>query len=257
MPSTAPRILVSNDDGIHAEGLQVLERIASKISKEVWVVAPEQEQSGASHSLSLHLPVRVREIEKKRFATSGTPTDCVLLGIQQLIPAKSKPQLVLSGINRGSNAADDITYSGTVAAAMEATVLGVPAIALSQLIADRKTIHWETGEVHAPKLIQSLLRAGWPKGTLININFPNVAPGKVKGVRICPQGKRRVSVGQAARRDLRGRPYFWLGGERDNTAEVPGTDVDLLHKGYITVTPLSLDMTDYPIMERLRESCCD
>lgn len=251
MPSkSTPRILVSNDDGIHAPGLEILERVAKKLSNDVWVVAPEHEQSGASHSLTLHMPVRVREVGERRFTTSGTPTDCVLLGIQQLLPKKPKVDLILSGINRGSNAADDITYSGTVAAAMEGTVLGIPSIALSQLIEDGETIHWKTGETHAPELIRRVMKAGFPKGTLVNINFPNVPTAKVKGVRLCAQGKRRVSVGMSGRKDLRGRPYYWLGGERDNTAEVPGTDVDLLHKGYITITPLTLDLTDNETLSR-------
>lgn len=250
MKKTNPRILVSNDDGIHAPGLEVLERIANKLSKDVWVVAPEHEQSGASHSLTLHMPVRVRQISERRFTTSGTPTDCVLLGLHQLVPKKPKVDLILSGVNRGSNAADDITYSGTVAAAMEGTVLGVPSIALSQLFEDSEDIHWKTAETHAPALIKQLVAQGWPKGTLINLNFPHVPANKVKGIRVCAQGKRRVNVGFAGRKDLRGRPYYWIGGERDNTAEVAGTDVDLLHKGYITITPLTLDLTDYPTLER-------
>ena len=257
MSKSNPCILVSNDDGINARGIEVLERIARKISDDVWVVAPEHEQSGASHSLTLHIPVRVREIAEKRFATSGTPTDCVLLALQQIMPKKTKVDLILSGINRGSNAADDITYSGTVAAAMEGTILGVPSIALSQLFEDGEKIHWDTAEKHGPALIKKLMKAGWPKGTLININFPDVAPGKVKGIRVSPQGKRRVSVGLVGRKDLRGRPYYWIGGERDNTAERANTDVDLLHKGYITVTPLTMDLTDYPTLERLRETCAD
>lgn len=248
------RILVSNDDGIHAPGLEVLERVARKLSDDVWVVAPEQEQSGASHSLTLHIPVRVREVGEKRFTTSGTPTDCVLLALHQLLPKKPRVDLILSGINRGSNAADDITYSGTVAAAMEGTVLGVPSIALSQLFEDGEPIHWKTAETHAPGLIEQVVKAGWPKGTLININFPSVMPSKVKGVRVCAQGKRRVSVGLTGRKDLRGRPYYWLGGERDNTAEVPGTDVDLLHQGFITITPLTLDLTDHTTLERMERT---
>lgn len=250
------RILVTNDDGIHAPGLEVLERIAGTLSEDVWVVAPEQEQSGASHSLSLHLPVRLRRISEKRFAVSGTPTDCVLLALQQAIPRKEKPvTLVLSGVNRGSNAADDITYSGTVAAAMEGTVLNVPSIALSLLYDDAGEPLWQTAEAYAPDLIRSLVSAGWPGNTLININFPGCLPEEVKGTRVCAQGKRKVSVGLSGRVDLKGRPYYWLGGERDNTADRPGVDVALLHEGYITVTPLHLDMTDYPTLELLRNIC--
>jgi 5'-nucleotidase len=247
------RILVTNDDGISASGLAALERIAAKLSKNIWVVAPEQEQSGAGHSLTLHLPVRVRKLDKKRYAVSGTPTDCVLLALKEIIPAKEKINLVLSGVNRGSNVGDDITYSGTVAAAMEGTNLEVPAIALSQLCDGREEVHWPTVEKFAPDLIKRLVKQGWPKGTFINLNFPDCTPGKVKGMRVCPQGRRIVNVNLTGRVDPKNRPYYWLGGERDNTADRPGVDVDLLHKGYITVTPISMNMTDYPVMNALKK----
>jgi 5'-nucleotidase len=249
------RILVTNDDGVNAEGLAVLQRIAAKLAKDVWVVAPELEQSGAGHSLTLHLPVRLRKISEKRFAVSGTPTDCVLVALQEAIPVKKKKvDLILSGINRGSNAADDVTYSGTVAAAMEGTVLGVPSIALSQLCNDREKPQWKTSETYAPDLIKKIVATGWPKDTLININFPDVAPNKVKGVRVCALGKRRVGVALSERVDPKGRPYFWLGGDRDNTANKPGVDIDFLHKGYITITPLCMDMTDYKTLDRMESA---
>ena len=248
------RILVSNDDGINAPGLKVLEKIARAISKDVWVVAPETEQSGAGHSLTLHLPVRVRKISAKRYAVSGTPTDCVLLALKEIIPTKKTPvTLVLSGVNRGSNVGDDVTYSGTVAAAMEGTILHVPSIALSSLCGDKEKIHWETVEKHAPALIKKLVKAGWPGNTLINLNFPDCAHGKVKGVKLCPQGKRIVNVQLSERVDPKGRPYFWLGGERDNTPEKPGVDVDYLQQGYITVTPICMDMTNYQAMDALNQ----
>jgi 5'-nucleotidase len=260
------RILVTNDDGINADGLVALEAIARTLSDDVWIVAPELEQSGASHSLTLHMPVRLRKLGDKRFAVSGTPTDCVLVAIQEVLPsfgapaakkgakkAKAKPfDLVLSGINRGSNAGDDVTYSGTIAAAMEGATLGVPSIALSQQCEDRDNPNWEVGKKLAPKLIKTLLSEGWPDNNLININFPDCAPGKVKGIRLCPQGKRRVGVALTGRMDVKNRPYFWIGGDRDNTADRPGVDIDLLYKGYVTVTPLCLDLTDYKTMEGLR-----
>ena len=184
-PSTNhhPRILLTNDDGINATGLAVLEKIAAKLSEDVWVVAPETEQSGAGHSLTLHLPVRVREAAAKRYAVSGTPTDCVLLGLKEIIGKgqealgkrekkshasgllpRALVNLILSGVNRGSNVGDDITYSGTVAGAMEGTNLEVPSIALSQLCDDTSPVHWETAEQFAPDLIRQLVRAGWPGG---------------------------------------------------------------------------------------------
>jgi len=250
------RILVTNDDGIAAHGLVVLENIARALSDDIWVCAPEQEQSGASHSLSLHLPVRLRKLAEKRFAVSGTPTDCVLLALQQAVPVNEKPvKIVLSGVNYGSNAADDVTYSGTVAAAMEGTILGVPSIALSQLVEDGTEPYWETAQTHAPDLIKKLVAAGWPRNTLININFPHCPPDKVKGIRVCPQGKRKVSVALTPRLDVKGRPYYWIGGERDNTPDKAGVDIDFLHNGYITVTPLILDLTDYPTIDHLRAAC--
>ncbi len=248
------RILVSNDDGIHAPGLAVLTRIAHTLSDDVWVVAPEQEQSGAAHSLTLHLPIRVRKIEEKRYAVSGTPTDCVLMALRHIIMDKPV-NLVLSGINRGSNIGDDITYSGTVAAAMEGTNLDVPSIALSQSCEDGGNVRWHTAEHHAAPVIKQLVAAGWPKNTLINVNFPECEPAEVKGVRFCPQGKRLVNVALAERFDLKKRPYYWLGGDRDNRSDKPGVDLAVLAENYITITPLGMDLTDYKTMEELRGKC--
>lgn len=245
------RILLSNDDGINADGLISLEKIAAKISGDVWVVAPETEQSGAGHSLTLHTPVRVRKIAPKRYAVSGTPTDCVLLAIKEILPAKQKFDLLLSGVNRGSNVADDVTYSGTIAAAMEGSILGVPSIALSLLYDDAEKIQWATAEKFAPDVIKKLIAKKWPRDTLINLNFPNCAPAKVKGVKVCGQGKRLVNVQLSERVDPKGRPYYWLGGERDNTPEKPNVDVDFLQKGFITITPISMDLTDYKTLATL------
>lgn len=250
--SRIPRILLTNDDGINAEGLKVLEKIAHSISDDVWVVAPEQEQSGAAHSLTLHLPVRVRKIEAKRFAVSGTPTDCVLLALKEIVPVKKKPvTLVLSGVNYGSNVGDDVTYSGTIAAAMEGTILNVPSIALSLLGNDLGKMHWETAEKNAPALIKKLVAKGWADNTLINMNFPDCPPGKVRGVQVCTQGKRKINISLSERKDPKGRPYFWLGGERDNTPEKAGVDIDYLHNNYITITPIGMDLTDYKSMEKI------
>ncbi len=247
------RILLTNDDGIQAEGLQLLEQIAKSISKDVWIVAPEIEQSGASHSLTLHAPVRVKEYGPKRFSVTGTPTDCVLLANQTIMPKNNQPALVLSGINRGSNVGDDITYSGTVAGAMEACLLGIPAIALSQLFYDTKKIRWETAAKFAPDLIVKLAKTKLPKGSFWNVNFPACAPAKVKGIRVAPQGQRFTTVALTKRMDPKHRPYFWIGGERDNAA-AKDTDIDLLEKGYITITPLKLDLTDWESFKKLEAS---
>lgn len=254
-PSSADkvRILITNDDGINAEGLKTLERIARAISDDVWVVAPETEQSGAAHSLTLHLPVRVRKIASKRFAVSGTPTDCVLLALKEIIPVKTKPvTLLLSGVNHGSNVGDDVTYSGTIAAAMEGTILNIPSIAMSLLCNGSDKTNWQTAEKHAPDLVKKLMTVGWRENTLINMNFPDCVAGKVNGVQVCPQGKRIVNIKLSERDDPRGRPYFWLGGDRDNTPEKTGVDIDYLHNDYITITPICMDLTDYQSMEKIR-----
>ncbi len=247
------RILITNDDGINAEGLKILEDIALAISDDVWVVAPETEQSGVAHSLTLHLPVRVRKISSRRFAVGGTPTDCVLLAIKEIIPVKQKKvSLILSGINHGSNVGDDVTYSGTIAAAMEGTILNVPSIALSMYNGDASQFNWKTAQKHAPDLIKKLLKVGWQDNILINMNFPNCPANKLKGVQVCPQGKRIMNINLSERTDPKGRPYFWLGGERDNTPEKPDVDIDYLQKGYITITPICMDLTDYKSLEKIR-----
>src|SRR6516165_8205239 len=185
------RILLTNDDGVHARGLDVLEEIARSLSDDIWIVAPETDQSGVSHSLSLNDPLRLREIGPRRFAVKGTPTDCVIMGARHIIP-EGKPDLVLSGVNRGRNAAEDVTYSGTVAGAIEGTVLGIPSFALSQAYAaaTRRLPHWATALKFGPDLIRRVLKAGVPRDVLVNVNFPDCSPHEVAGVSIAMQGKR-------------------------------------------------------------------
>ena len=239
------RILLSNDDGIGAPGLKTLERIARNLSRDVWIVAPETEQSGASHSLTLHEPLRIRKISARRFAVRGTPTDCVMLAIFQIIRG-ARPSLVLSGVNRGGNIGDDVTYSGTVAAAMEGTILGVPSIALSQIARDNRAVKWATAEHHAPDIIRRLLAAGWPQEVLININFPDVMAAAVGGVATTVQGRREISdLLIEDRIDTRGIPYYWLGFRRiEGPPPKPDTDMAAIAGGRISVTPLKLDLTD-------------
>src|SRR5438270_11207486 len=174
------RILISNDDGIRSPGIQVLEKIGRELSDDVWVVAPEQEQSGASHSLTTRRPLRLTEVAPRRYWVDGTPTDCVLLAVKRLL-RDQPPDLVLSGINGGSNVGEDLTYSGTVAAAIEATLLGIPAMALSQDFPEGKAVPWETGEAFAPEVIRKLLRLPWPEHTFFNINFPPVPRSEARG----------------------------------------------------------------------------
>ncbi|KRE12438.1 stationary phase survival protein SurE [Bosea sp. Root483D1] len=249
------RILVTNDDGIHAEGLGILEQIAAQLSDDVWVVAPETDQSGVAHSLSLSNPLRLRQIEEKRFAVQGTPTDCVIMAVRSVM-AEMKPDLVLSGVNRGQNVAEDVTYSGTIAAAMEGTLLGIPSIAVSQayMAGDRTSIIWDCALQHAPGIIRRLLEEGIPDGILFNLNFPNVAPSEVAGVAVTAQGRRDQELMRLEpRRDGRGNPYYWIAFQRGKNEPANGTDLRALAENKISVTPLELDLTHEPTMTRFAQ----
>lgn len=249
------RILVSNDDGIHAPGLKSLEKIARALSRDVWVVAPETEQSGASHSLTLSLPLRVRQVTDRKFAVQGTPTDCVMMGIMHIMKDKA-PDLVLSGVNRGSNIADDVTYSGTIAAAMEGTVLGVPSIALSQAFgfSDNPHVKWSCAETHGPRVIRQILAAGWPKDVLMNINFPDVLPKDVKGIELTVQGKRdQALLNIDGRIDARGNPYYWIGFKRILSNPPEGTDLYAIYNKRISITPLHLNLTEMGVYADLKK----
>ena len=244
------RILISNDDGVESDGIGVLERIARTLSDDVWIVAPDKERSGAGHSLSLHEPLRYRAYGERRYGVSGTPTDAVLVGVQEITKDK-RPGLMLSGINRGSNLAEDVTYSGTIAAAMEATLLEIPSIAFSN-VWSAPDIDWTTAEKFTPDIIRGLTRADWPHSTLMNVNFPPVAPSQVKGILACPQGRRKLDDNLDRRVDPHGRPYIWIGGQRTIPfADEPDADYMRIKDGYITVTPLNIDLTNYAMLETI------
>jgi 5'-nucleotidase len=247
------RILITNDDGIHAPGLAVLERVARALGGDVVVVAPETDQSGVAHSLSLNDPLRLREVSDGRFAVRGTPTDCVIMAVNAILKDR-RPDLVLSGINRGQNVAEDVTYSGTIAAAMEGTLLGVPSIALSQAYGSgtgRKDLRWDCGEHHAADTVKRILDAGIPRGTLVNVNFPDCSPAEVAGVEVTAQGARDTALMQVQEReDGRGNPYFWIGFARGRFTPVDGSDLEALKNRKISVTPLRLDLTDHATRER-------
>jgi 5'-nucleotidase len=249
----APRILLSNDDSVNATGFGVLERIAGAISDDVWVCAPETEQSGASHSLTIHRPLRLRQLGERRFAVDGTPTDCVLLAVNHLL-ADRKPDLVLSGVNHGRNIAEDVTYSGTIAAAMEATLLGIRSIALSQEFAEGSPPNWDAAETWGPEVVRRAISVAWPRGVLVNVNFPALPAGEVKGISIVAHGNRKIGDELTERRDPRGRAYFWIGTTRNDEALPPDTDAHTLADGRIAVTPLYLDLTHYPTIETLRQA---
>jgi 5'-nucleotidase len=244
------RILVSNDDGINAPGLKLLAKIARGLCREVWVVAPEREQSGASHSLTLDRPLRVRRLGARRYAVDGTPTDCVLLAVKTIMRDK-RPTLMLSGVNSGANLGEDVTYSGTVAAAMEATLLDVPAIAFSQHYAERRTIPWATAGAHAAEVIRRLTALRWPRDTLINVNFPAVPADAVEGIAATRQGRRKIGEGVVERVDPRGRPYYWIGPIREEWPDMPGTDLEAVTAGKVSITPICLDLSNGPALAAL------
>ena len=249
------RILCTNDDGINAPGLKVIEQIARALYDDVWIVAPELDQSGVSHSLSRNDPLRLREVSPRHFAVRGTPTDCVIMGARHILGDKL-PDLVLSGVNKGRNVAEDVVYSGTIAGALEGTILGFPSFALSQefSIETRNAPLWDTGLKFGPDIIRKVIGAGVPRNTVINVNFPSCMPDDVKGVRITRQGKRNQGFLKIDRRhDGRGNPYFWIGFERAAMMDTPaeGTDLAALAARYVSVTPLRLDRTDEVFSETL------
>jgi 5'-nucleotidase len=250
------RILITNDDGIHSEGLEACAEIARALSDDIWIVAPEFDQSGVSHSLSLNDPLRLRQVEERRFAVKGTPTDCIIMGARHILNGK-QPDLVLSGVNRGRNAGEDIIYSGTVAGAVEGTILGIPSLALSQAYKSRNghPPYWSTAKKFAPDLIRRILAAGIPRDVLINVNFPDCMPGEVKGIAVTAQGRNRQErLHIDARQDGRGNAYYWIAYVRmRGTPPANGTDISALADNRIAVTPLRLDMTDEPFMTQLAE----
>lgn len=249
-----PRILLTNDDGIRARGLQSLQKIAAELSDDVWIAAPAEEQSGAGRSLTLHDPLRVRKVADRSFAISGTPTDAVLMGVQDLITDK-KPDLVLSGVNRGGNVAEDVTFSGTVAGAMQGMQLGIPSIALSQVYSFLPNAHirWEVCETFGAPIIRRLLEEGWPEDVLININFPDRELADIKEVEVTKQGRRDQAIVHAEKRtDPRGVDYYWIGFKGAPQSPLEGDDLHAVMGGRISVTPLHVDLTHMETHHRLK-----
>ena len=249
------RILLTNDDGIHAEGLASLEKIARALSGDIWIVAPEYEQSGASRALTLADPIRVRKVGERRWAVAGTPTDCVMLGVRELVEGP-QPDLVLSGVNRGQNIAEDVTLSGTVAGAIEGMALGIPSIALSQAMLkfhDGALPHWETAEAYGPGVVRRLLEIGWPTDVVMNVNFPSCPPAEVTEVEVTRQGFRDTHIRTFDKRtDLRGRDYYWMGFSGQLSKPADGTDLKAVYEGKISITPLHIDLTHMESVNKLK-----
>ncbi len=246
------RILVTNDDGIHGPGLVALESIANTLSDDVWVVAPDEERSGAGHSLTLSHPLRYRQIDKRRFEVTGTPTDCVVMAVRKIMPAL--PDLILSGVNRGSNIADDVTYSGTIAAAMEGTQLGIKSIAMSQI-----TGMYGNGESFAvaekfgAEIVRKLIAMNFGPGVFMNVNFPDCRPDEMAGIDVTIQGKRDQNYLLVdERKDGRGNPYYWIGFARERGNPPAGTDIAAVFNKRISITPLHMNLTQLDALAELK-----
>lgn len=249
------RLLLTNDDGINAPGLSVLEEIARELSDDIWIAAPEEEQSGKGRAISLTQPVRVRKVGAQAWAVSGSPSDAVLLALRELMP--EPPDLVLSGVNRGQNIAEDTSFSGTIAAAMFGMQLGVPSIALSQAqnFRERGSLPWETAKAWGAKAIRPLLEMGWPNDLVMSVNFPDLEPGDVRGIQVTRQGFRDEAIIHTDRRqDLRGNDYYWIGYRGKLSNPDQGTDLRALYDGYVSVSPLHVDLTHEAFLQTLRES---
>jgi 5'-nucleotidase len=236
------RILIVNDDGIDAPGIKLLEEIARELTDDVWVVAPDEEKSGFSHSISMTVPIRVRKVDDRHFAVKGTPTDCALLAIYEFMDRP--PTALLSGINRGANLAEDTTYSGTVAVAMEGALLGIRSVALSQVFAFGGPVHWATARIFTPQLLKRLLGCDWESGVFVNVNFPDVPPERVAGTRVTTQGRRLPGSFRPVRRiDEREFPYYWIKLTYKVGELAKGTDLHAIAANEVSVTPMHLDFT--------------
>jgi 5'-nucleotidase len=255
--SSSPRVLIVNDDGIDGPGIKLLEELIGHFSDDVWVVAPDEERSGAGHSISISHPIRVKQRDDRHFAVKGSPTDCALLGIHELLGDR-RPDILFSGINAGPNLAEDITYSGTCSAAMEGAMLGIPSVALSQFLRYQQPVHWETSRHFLPAIIEQLIRHPARPGSFINVNVPDRPIAEVTGIRITSQGRRPPGSYTPKRRiDERTVPYYWIKiAHLDGDIE-EGSDLAAMRDGAISITPLQLDMTDRALARDLESGLAD
>jgi len=249
------RILLSNDDGIDAPGLACLEKIARTLSDDIWIVAPATEQSAASHSLTMRTPLRVCRRDEKIFAVEGTPTDCIVLALHRFMK-DAKPDLVLSGVNNGDNTGEDVTYSGTIAAAMEATLLGVKSFAFSQEIMGGRDPDWATAENYGPKVVRQALKLDWAPYMLMSVNFPACIPADVTGIFAAMQAEGCSATDIVERIDLRDRIYYWVGSKLadDRAKTQPQSDFAVMARKGVAITPLHLDLTHRAMFGKLKEA---
>lgn len=247
MPDRRPRILVTNDDGIHSAGLTALADALARLG-EVWVVAPDRERTAVAHAVTLHKPLRVHEVGKRIYAINGTPVDCVNLALLSIMP--KRPHLLVSGINKGVNLGDDVLYSGTVSAAVEGTILGVPSMAVSQEGRDR--FHFTTGAQYAVRVARLILRHGLPDETLVNLNIPNRPLRSIAGVRVTCLSRRRFDNPIIEKVDPHGRTYYWIAGTRVSWSRSKDADHEAIEQGVVSLTPIHLDSTHYGVLDQLR-----
>lgn len=248
------RILISNDDSIHSNGIKLLEKLALTLTPHVWVVAPETQQSAAGHSLTIHSPLRIKQYDERHVSVYGTPTDSVLVGVQKIMH-EFRPDIVLSGINHGQNTADDVTYSGTIAAAIEAVLMGIPAIAFSQDYDEtsQAPVDFTIAEKMLPGLLKRFEGLSWETNVVMNVNFPLPKAGVTPEYRVIPQGHYSMEKQDMIHcTDPRGRPYYWIGPPPMRDTLDVTRDIGLLHAGHVTITPLSLNLTHYPTLEVLQ-----
>ncbi|HEU4502775.1 MAG TPA: 5'/3'-nucleotidase SurE [Nitrospira sp.] len=243
----SPLILVTNDDGIHSAGLTILAKALGRLG-EVWVVAPDRERTAVAHAVTLHKPLRVHEMTKRVYAINGTPVDCVNLALLNILPRR--PHLLVSGINKGVNLGDDVLYSGTVSAAVEGTILGVPSMAVSQ--EGREQFHFVTGAHYARRVARLILQRGLPEETLINLNVPDRVVGSITGVRVTCLSRRRFDNPIIQKVDPHGKTYYWIAGTRVSWSRSKDADHEAIEEGAVSLTPLHLDSTHYEVLDRLR-----
>ncbi len=247
MSAERPKILITNDDGYHSEGIEALKSAMEEIG-EIYTVAPAAEQSGASHSLTLSRPLRIRQIEERHWAVDGTPSDCITLALNRILPPELRPDICVSGFNHGANLGEDATYSGTVAGAMEASILGVPGIAFS--LVSTRNFDFTASMTVAQQVVRKALAEGLPDFTLLNVNIPKGVP---KGIKVTKQGFKAAKPVISEHMDPRGKPYYWIGEVRDGFRAEGGTDFEAIDEGYVSVTPMRADLTNYAVLEDLRD----